>query len=226
MSARNITVNTAKEVLYLTGTVNGEECTWQMVGAGIWQTTAARAANDIYTISLQAVTAEGRTYTLETTVYYGLNLILDRTRADVEEIRLLVARGWDKLTVEEQAAWLNGSYKGAYNYTDLNRVGAAVNYVAELLCEWGYPYRPNVRTNWRADELFYAEDLREYLAAVEGLRDRLTALATTPEVPGKLNHWQEANDLEQIIFDVHLLVQNMILGLPWADTIYCGAYPI
>lgn len=226
MSTRNITVNTGQGVVYLAGTVNGEECTWQMVGAGMWRTTAKRAEGDIYTINLQAVTAEGRAYSLSTTVYYGLNLILDRTRADVDEIRLLVARGWDKLTVEEQTAWLNGNYKGAYNYTDLNRVGAAVNYVAELLCEWGYPYHPNMRCDWRADELFYAADLREYLAAVEGLRDRLAALATTPEVPGKLNHWQEANDLEQIIFDVHLLVQNMILGLPWANTIYSGAYPM
>lgn len=155
-----------------------------------------------------------------------IELILDRTQADEEEIKMLMARGWDNLTVEEQQSWLNDAHKGAYNYTDLNRVGAAVNCVADLLTEWGYPYRPNMRTNWQANELFWAEDLREYLAAVEGLRNRLAALATTPEVPERLNHWQEANDLEHIIFDVHLLVQNMILGLPWADTIYCGAYPI
>lgn len=226
MSSRTITVNTGKEVCYLTGTVNGAECTWQMIDAGVWQTAAPRAADDIYHIVLQAVTASGQTYKLQTTVFWGLHLILDRTRADVDEIKLLMARGWDNLTDEERQSWLNDAHKGAYNYTDLNRVGAAVNYVAALLTEWGYPYCPNMRTNWGTDELFYAEDLREYLAAVEGLRDRLATLATTPDVPEKLNHWQEANDLEQVIFDVHLLVQNMILGLPWANTIYCGAYPI
>lgn len=226
MTTRTLTVQTSGSVTYMTGTVNGEECTWQMIAAGTWQTTATRAADDIYYLELQAVETSGAAYTLSTTIYYGLHLITDRAKADVDRLEALMAKGWDKLTADEQQEYLDVSHKGAYNASDLNRVGAAINYVAELLTEWGYPYAPNMRTDWTAAEYFYAADLREYLAAVEGLRARLAAFTDTPETPDKISIWQQANDIERIIEDVHLLLQNMVAGLPYADMIYSGAYPL
>lgn len=225
MATRTLTVQLASSVSYLTGTVNGEECTWQLISAGTWQTTAARAADDVYYLELQAVEATGVAYQLSTTIYYGLHLITDRTKADVDRLEALMAKGWDKLTTDEQQEYLDVSHKGAYNASDLNRVGAAINYVAELLTEWGYPYYPDMRTNWTAADYFWAADLRGYLAAVEGLRQRLAVLADTPEVPDRVSSHQQANDIEKIVEDVHLLLQNMIAGLPYADTIYSGAYP-
>ncbi len=225
MMTRTLTVQTASSVTYLTGTVNGEECTWQLIGAGTWQTTAARAVDDIYYLELQAVEATGVAYTLSTTIYYGLHLITDRTKVDVDRLKALLARDWQGLTEAERQEYLEASHKGAYNASDLNRVGAAVNYVAGLLTEWGYPYYPDMRTNWTATEIFYAADLREYLAAVKGLRERMAVLEDTPETPDKVRDHQQANDIEKIIEDVHWLLQNMIAGLPYADMIYSGAYP-
>jgi len=59
-------------------------------------------------------------------------LIFDRTNADVEEVRTLrnkiLASGYDSLTTEEKTKYQAGM-KGAYNYTDMNRVGNAISYV-------------------------------------------------------------------------------------------------
>lgn len=152
-------------------------------------------------------------------------LITDRNASDVLDLANLLSIPYEKWTEEQKEKFGLGNSKGAYNASDLNRVGAAVNYVAGLLTDWGYPYYPDMRTDWAADDYFYAADLRNYLAAVEGLRQRLAARESTPLTPDEVRNHQQANDIEKIIEDVHLLLQNMIAELPYADMIYSGAYP-
>lgn len=60
------------------------------------------------------------------------NLITDRTQADVERVKALAAKGFAAMTAAERAEWLTGM-KGAYNASDLNRVGTALNYLAGRL---------------------------------------------------------------------------------------------
>ena len=57
-------------------------------------------------------------------------LITDRTQADVD------AR----------------NEKGTYNASDLNRVGAAMNYVADRLRAAGYDPHISPKTDWKDDE--------------------------------------------------------------------------
>ena len=56
-------------------------------------------------------------------------LIFDRTADDVERVKVLkdqiMSEGLDSLTPSEKAEYLAGM-KGAYNATDMNRVGTAV----------------------------------------------------------------------------------------------------
>lgn len=70
------------------------------------------------------------------------NLIYDRTLEDVAEVRRLLAKldpeTGDGLTTAEQAKW-DAGLKGAYNFTDLNRVEAAVKTLAAALTSAGYP---------------------------------------------------------------------------------------
>lgn len=70
------------------------------------------------------------------------NLIYDRTLEDVAEVRRLLAKldpeTGDGLTAAEQAKW-DAGLKGAYNFTDLNRVEAAVKTLAAALTAAGYP---------------------------------------------------------------------------------------
>lgn len=217
MTTRTLTVQTASSVTYLTGTVNGEECTWQMIAAGQWQTTATRATDDIYYLELQAVETSGAAYTLSTTIYYGLHLITDRTKADVDRLEALMTKGWDKLTADEQQEYLEASHKGAYNASDLNRVGATLHFVADKLAEYAYNVQINARVDWTRESDFRMGDLLSYLADVERLRAGLAHFAATPETPDNIKTPEEANAVEQIILDVYELLQNML-----AAFFYCG----
>ena len=65
-------------------------------------------------------------------------LITDRTQADVTHWQKLHDKGWSGMTDEEKAEWNTASMKGAYNYTDLNRVIAAMDYLDETFTRYGY----------------------------------------------------------------------------------------
>ena len=63
-------------------------------------------------------------------------LIYDRTQADVNRVFTLknkiLTEGLNALSAEEKAEYMAGM-KGAYNYTDMNRVGQAVAYIANRM---------------------------------------------------------------------------------------------
>lgn len=65
-------------------------------------------------------------------------LITDRTQADVTHWQKLHDKGWSGMTDEEKAEWNTAAMKGAYNYTDLNRVIAAMDYLDETFTRYGY----------------------------------------------------------------------------------------
>lgn len=68
-----------------------------------------------------------------------MNLIYDRTAADVERALALAKKAEaGTLTDAEKTEWLAGM-KGCYNASDLNRVEAAVNQLAAELNAVGYP---------------------------------------------------------------------------------------
>lgn len=65
-------------------------------------------------------------------------LITDRTQADVTHWKKLHDKGWAGMTDEEKAEWSTAAMKGAYNYTDLNRVTEAMDYLENILSRYGY----------------------------------------------------------------------------------------
>ena len=66
------------------------------------------------------------------------NLITDRSQTDVDALRALLSRGKANWTAEELAEFNLARSKGAYNYTDLNRVTACMDYLNEVLTGLGY----------------------------------------------------------------------------------------
>ena len=54
--------------------------------------------------------------------------VMDRTQSDVDLVLRLSALGYDNMSAAEKALW-DAGLKGAYNATDLNRVGNALNYI-------------------------------------------------------------------------------------------------
>ena len=196
-----------------------------MTEPNIWQTTAERAADDVYHVALTAIDGAGNSASYELTLYYGiLHLITDRTQADVERVRYLSRRINSGAATAAEVEEYGGAMKGSYNAEDLNRVGAAVEYVANRLREYGYAVTVAPKTDWRAGEIPTAEQLETYRGNVAALRAVLPVGKSTPETPGSMERltFQAANDLERILLDIDRLITNITLAWFYAGEVFSG----
>lgn len=205
--------------VYVSGTVNGVAVTWTNIEGYDWQAIADRADNEVYLVELTIVDSLGRTTLTSVTLYYGLlNLITDRTIEDVNRVKELSAKRWSAMTAAEKAEYLS-DMKGAYNASDLNRVGAAVEYIANRLNDNGYTVEVTARQNWTREDSPTAEDMASYIADVVAIRSALAVKPTTPAAPDDAYDltYIEANNIEQIMLDVDALITTMMLSF-----VYCG----
>ena len=221
---QTISATLPASTVYVSGTVNDVAVTWTNVGGEIWEAVADRAEDDIYVVALTIVSASGQSTSTSFTLYYGLlNLITDRTQADVDYAARLNAAGWDGMTEDERTAWTLG-LKGTYDYTDLNRVGNAVAYVAGRLTGAGYALNVNPRIDWTEDDTQRAADMASYPADISAIRNALIVPPAIPEVPDDMEGltYEEANDIERILLAVDALITNMINAYFYSNEIVCG----
>lgn len=159
-------------------------------------------------------------------------LIFDRTAEDVERVKTLktqiMTNGLSSLSSAERAEYLAGM-RGAYNYTDMNRVGNAVAYIANRMTSlpnelkayrqahgvaedsvYDLPYDPsavsvNPKTDWRVSDIPTQTQIRTYLANISNLRSILTLPSGTPSPPANLNGmtYTIANNLERILYVIY-----------------------
>ena len=202
MSAQVLSVALPSEIIYVSGTVNGTAYTWTLLD-GAWTATVERAADDTYAVALTAVTAAGTSTNFELTLYYGLlTLITDRTAEDVA----------------------NKTAKGFYNASDLNRVGAAVQYVAERFAAQGYAVAVSPKTDWLASDIPTASELETYRQNIASLRGLIAVMKSTPETPETMRFlgYIKANDIERILLDLDTLLTNAALAWYQSGEIYAG----
>lgn len=152
-----------------------------------------------------------------------MNLIMDRTAADVERYLTLRNKGFANLTEAERTEWFS-DMKGAYNYTDLNRVEEAVQYLAGRLSERGYIADIGATKTWSMDSLPTLADMNRYLNNIKVIRSAFATLSTTPQAPTSMKGftYKEANDIEQIIFDVNKLLENLMSVWFFSGDLYAG----
>ena len=166
----------------------------------------------------------------------SVNLIFDRSSADIFEAEDLMRRPWWKFSEEEKLKFLQG-LRGCYDYTDLNRVETAVSEISSRMVElpdeldaaaaeagvawdkFALPYDPNkasllTKTYWDGAELFDEDERERYLSNIKYIRDSLT-----PELPMPSDFdtfdWQAANNLEKILFEADAALtafENKILS--------------
>ena len=202
MSAQVLSVSLPSEIIYVSGTVNGTAYTWTLI-EGAWTATVERAADDTYAVALTAVTAAGVSTNYALTLYYGLlSLITDRTRADAE----------------------NKTNKGFYNASDLNRVGAAVQYVAERFAAQGYAVTVSPKKDWLASDIPTVSELETYRQNIATLRALIAVMPTTPEAPETMRFldYIKANDIERILLDLDTLLTNAALAWYQSGELYAG----
>lgn len=225
MSTQEVSVSLATNVLTVTGTVNGVEYAWTRNG-DTWTATVARADDGKYVVVLTIVDTQGRTSTAEITLYYGLNLVRDRTAADVARVRYLLGRFFaGSATAEERTEFLDPALKGAYNATDLNRVGAAVQYLRDRLYTLaGEVVIVTAKSDWTESDIPTEGDMEAYLADIAAIRGALDVPETVPQVPEdmvNLTH-TEANDIEQILWDVNEFIMRVLASWRYAGELYAG----
>lgn len=153
-------------------------------------------------------------------------LITDRSETDIIRWQMLRDKGYSKMTQAERTEWDAANMKGAYNASDLNRVGEALNYMRDRLAEASYisPYAFTAKTDWTAGNVPTAADLTFYLNCVSQIREAFSRYAATPPTPidkGSLNY-VEANNIEQIIVDVSTLLNNMLDARYFCGDIFSG----
>ncbi len=122
-----------------------------------------------------------------------ITLITDRTQADVSRVQQLAAKGYANMTDTEKTEWAK-DLKGAYNASDLNRVGNAVNYLVGRLTQlpkdvqaylaskgvapdafFAVPYDPadydfEAKITWQQSEIPTGSEMADYLGNVVLLR--------------------------------------------------------
>lgn len=202
MSAQVLSVSLPSEIIYVSGTVNGTAYTWTLI-EGAWTATVERAADDTYVVALTAVTAAGVSTNYTLTLYYGLlSLITDRTRADVA----------------------NQTDKGFYNVTDLNRVGAAVEYIAGRFTALGYACPVTVKKDWLTSDAPTASQLETYRQNIVTLRGQIAVMQSTPNTPASMAglDYVKANNIEQILLDLDTLIDKLIKSWYFSGELYAG----
>ena len=154
-----------------------------------------------------------------------LELVTDRTAADVKRWRQLQSKGYEAMTEAERTEWDSGM-KGAYNITDLNRVGNALKYLQNRLSVTGYlqGYKITPKTDWNVSDVPTAADFTAYIRSVNSVREALTMLHTTPEPLSETGGigFQDANDIEQILTDTEYLLNQLQAMYHYYGDIYCG----
>lgn len=153
-------------------------------------------------------------------------LVTNRTQADVSALAAALARcSAGTGTLADLQLIRSTASKGAYSCTDLNRVGAALAYVAgRLNAEAGAALRLSPKTDWAETDEPAASRLAYYLQMVRTVRDALAAAPSTPAAPERMAGLTAAgaNAIEQILVDLDGLITNMTAAFRHCGVPRCG----
>lgn len=152
-----------------------------------------------------------------------LNLITDRTAADVSRWKVLHDKGWEAMTAEEKAEWVSGM-KGAYNYTDMNRVESAVRVLSDRLAEKGTVLTLTTKTDWTRTGWPTTSDMNRYFRNVAAIRAAVGVNLGTPTAPTTATsfNYSKANDLEKILAAVDRWLDRVDVSQMYSGDLYLG----
>lgn len=144
----------------------------------------------------------------------SIELITDRDANDVARWRELRNKGWEQMTAAERDEWA-ASMKGAYDYTDLNRVENAVAAIASML-----GVSVETVTTWSPADLPTEANTARFLANIRKLRTVCQGLSNTPTTPSNMHRmtYVTANNIEKILADI----ETVIYSWTRCGELYCG----
>ena len=152
-------------------------------------------------------------------------LVTDRTASDKDRLVAALERvNSGAGTAGDMELILNPDNKGAYNYTDFNRVGAALAYVSERLNAAGAFLLLSPKTDWAEGDEPTASQLAYYLQMLRAVRGELATFPNTPVAPDSMDNmtYNEANNIEQILVDIDELLTKMAAAYRHCGAAVCG----
>ena len=160
-----------------------------------------------YVYTLTAYNENGEGYAAELVVFLSpdnpiLWLVTDRTQEDV------TAR----------------NSKGVYQAVDLNRVGAAVEYLQKRLFAAGVLADVSPRTDWTDSMWMSAGEAKVYLDNVKTMRAALAMPKGTPTAPDDMEKltYVEADHIEMFLVILDALLTDMVFAYRHCGVTTCG----
>lgn len=183
-------------ILFVGGTVNGQDKVAVWEGGNSWAVTADQAPDDLYRVDMELVDAAGNRSRYTDTVRYALPVfVCDRTKEDVDR--------------RSSKAYLNAS--------DLTRIEGNMELIAGYL-----GIKLPLHTNWQRQELpRKGADFKRILDNTELIRSGYAVRSDTPGTPEQpLNTWRKWNDIERILRDVYWLYFGNRSQIEYCGEIY------
>lgn len=144
-----------------------------------------------------------------------MNFVTDRTQHHVTRLKKLRSIGWNNMTDSQKTEYREYAAKGAYNYSDLNRVETAVAGLAEI-----YGLTLTTKTDWGVWDIPTQSDMERYLSNVVAIRDAYTGNRVLPELPDSMIGltYEGANNIEMVLAIAYAPDDAVIQS----GDIYCG----
>ena len=111
-----------------------------------------------------------------------------------------------------------------YNASDLNRVGEAIQYIADKIYALGYEIHVSPKTNWVEADIPLSDQMTHYLEDLRTIRAVLTQPQRTPPVPSDMERllYTEANDIETILSITDSLIEWMVSIFYFTGDLFAG----
>lgn len=132
----------------------------------------------------------------------SLELIYDRKSSDVRD----------------------GTSKGYYRYTDMNRVQAAVAYLRELYVSYGYDTIPSYTLpTWAENDIPNKSQGDTYIRAVRSLNG-VVPIPKKPTLPTTMNklNYSKANAIEKFLSMTEDTLERISESWCYCDEVYAG----
>lgn len=163
----------------------------------------------------------------------GVEMITDRSASDVLLAKNLIKKGFQNMTEDEKSYFLEG-LKGAYNYSDVNRVETAIKYLVDTMLQiyhkniqlaeeigvywesiYDVPYNPEdyknivIKNDWKINDIFAKKDRIDFLNKIFHV---LSSLIDIPEeFPTSFDgfDYKKANIIEKSMEDFNVALADL-----------------
>ena len=125
----------------------------------------------------------------------------------------------------------NNTDKAFVNYVDLNRIETRMQELSDSLNSYTYLNTITTKTDWQKQtsdnidtNIPFLHQLIRIMDNEQKLIDAYYVYSTTPPLPKSLENidYSGFNNIEKILYDLHLMIQSMIDNFRECDTFYCG----